>query len=448
MRVVELIRKQRDGVALSETELRFLVQGFANGSIPDYQASAWLMAAWIRGMSQDETFALTRSIKDSGSTMNWRALAPGLSQARFADKHSTGGVGDKVSLLLAPLAACLGVRVPMMSGRSLGHTGGTLDKLESIPGFQIFPEESTLIRGLESFGVAMMGQSELLCPADRKLYSLRDVTGTVESIPLITASIVSKKWAEGVDAIVYDVKCGEAAFMPSLDKARELAQSLVHHSKRAGLAASALITEMEEPLGSCVGNALEVQEILWILSDVYPNERLRKKSQKLISLTHEFCVEMSLLSGVHKERDFALKESRKYLSTGQAKVVFEKMCQNQGSEAFVAGKAELPRAPKQHLFRATQDSYVRQIHARKLGDLGLELGIGRKQLDSRIHPGNGFVCLAESGDLVKPGDVLLELHYEKESELRLVQEAWPEIFEFSTADSVRKRESLILERIS
>jgi pyrimidine-nucleoside phosphorylase len=385
-------------------------------------------------------------MKESGDSMTWKEWSKPLAHSRFADKHSTGGVGDKVSLLLAPLAAAMGLKVPMMSGRSLGHTGGTIDKLESIPGFQVNLERSVLLKGLEEFGVAMMGQSERLCPADRKLYALRDVTGTVESIPLITASIVSKKWAEGVDAIVYDVKCGEAAFMKDRNQARALAQSLVTQSKKVGMAASACITPMNEPWGSCVGNALEVQEVLWILDGRFPDPKLQQKSEPLVELTLQLATEMSFLAGLDASRATAYRRAKECLANGKAKDRFQQMCRHQGSEKFVDGKALLPHAPETFTFRSPQKGYVHKVRALVLGELGLELGLGRKQLDSKIHPGNGFVVWVTEGDLVAEGQPLLELHYDGLHQKKLVEQALGSIFEIQP-EKTHPMMDVVLERI-
>jgi len=406
--VSEIIRKKRRGLPLSSEELGFLVQGFASGSIPDYQISAWLMASFLCGMDREETFVLTALMRNSGKTLDWRKLSSNFQNAHFADKHSTGGVGDKVSLILAPLAACLDLKVPMMSGRGLGHTGGTVDKLETISGFSMRLEEKRMIQCLEEVGICMMSQSADLCPADRKLYSLRDVTATVESIPLITASIVSKKWAEGIDAIVYDVKCGSAAFMQSLEEAENLSRSLVRTSTRAGLKALACITRMEEPLGSYVGNAMEVEESVWILKDEYPSELHKNVIKPLRALCIELSCEMALLAGTRKTMGEARADCEKALSSGKAYGVFEHMLKAQGAHADWFEK--LPRAKHQLVFEAPQSGVVLEIFSRDLGVLGVKLGIGREKSEDAIDPAIGFEVLVRPGESVSKGTPLLKFH--------------------------------------
>lgn len=408
MIVSEIIRKKREGQALEAQELEFLVKGFSDGSIPDYQISAWLMASFLCGLDRGETFALTRLMKDSGKHFDWRSLSSQLKNCKFADKHSTGGVGDKVSLILAPLAVCLDLKVPMMSGRGLGHTGGTVDKLESIPGFSMYPTEKDMIRSLDEVGTVMMAQSAEVCPADKKLYSLRDVTATVESIPLITASIVSKKWAEGVDAIVYDVKCGPAAFMSSLEQATQLASSLVNTSQLTGMASSACITRMDEPLGCMIGNALEVQESLWILSNEYPTELHKSLCANLRDLCVELTVEMAMLAGTRNDRAACIAEARACLENGQALAVFEKMAQQQG--AVDGWREKLPKTSEQFELRAEHEGVVESIDSRALGVMGLDIKIGRKKSEDDVDPAVGFEMLCAPGDTVDKGQALLKVH--------------------------------------
>lgn len=413
--VSELIRKKREGQSLNTEELSQLVEGFANGSIPDYQISAWLMASFLCGMSHEETFLLTRLMRNSGKTFNWRELSSNFAQARFADKHSTGGVGDKVSLILAPLAALLDLKVPMMSGRGLGHTGGTVDKLESISGFSMQPSEKLMIQCLDEVGFVMMSQSHEVCPADRKLYSLRDVTSTVESVPLITASIVSKKWAEGIDAIVFDVKCGSAAFMGHVEEARNLGESLVRTAQLAGLKAVSCITRMEEPLGSMIGNALEVEESLWILSDTYPTETHRRVIEPLKNLCIDLSCEMALLAGTRTDLQTTRDECEKALEDGRAIALFEKMAKAQG--AVDGWRSKLPRTQHCLTVEAPQDGLVAEIHSRKLGILGLSLGIGRQKTEDKVDPAVGFEVLVAPGESVVKGQPLLKLHCHSKADI-------------------------------
>ena len=288
MRAVDLIVKKRQGQSLSDEEISFLIGGYVAGDIPDYQMSSLAMAVFFKGMSAEETGYLTRAMIDSGDTIDLSAI-----RAPLVDKHSTGGVGDKVSLILAPLAAACGCTVPMMSGRALGHTGGTLDKLESIPGYRTDLSVERFTDLLKATGFAMTGQSEQIVPADRKLYALRDVTGTVESIPLITASIMSKKFAEGAQSLVFDVKCGSGAFMKTLDDARELAESLVRTGNSLGRRIRAVISDMEQPLGLMVGNFLEVREVAAVLQGGGPED--------LIDLTIRLTAHMLILAGLHSD---------------------------------------------------------------------------------------------------------------------------------------------------
>jgi pyrimidine-nucleoside phosphorylase len=444
----EILRKKRDGKELSDDELKFLVEGFASGQIPDYQATAWLMASTIKGLSANETLVLTRAMKESGQSLDWRGLSANFKNARFADKHSTGGVGDKVSLILAPVAAALGVKVPMMSGRGLGHTGGTVDKLQSIPGFNMFPSINEMIRGLDEVGVCMMCQSAELCPADRKLYSLRDVTATIESVPLITASIVSKKWAEGVDAIVYDVKCGTGAFMETRDEAVRLAHSLVETSKRAGMAAAAWVTRMEEPLGAFVGNALEVLESVYILRNEFPSPLHKRLAQALGELSLTLAAEMAALAGVQPSFEIAQKKAREALESGAAWKIFEHMCKAQG--APTDWETRLAKAPVVKDYLAPRAGSVGEIHSRELGLAGLRIGVGRQRAEDKVDPATGFELLVARGDKVEEGQPLLRAHLRSGSQFEEIQ---PELSRSFVIRNVMRDEAthptkLAVERIS
>ncbi|MFQ3621407.1 MAG: thymidine phosphorylase, partial [Spirochaetales bacterium] len=306
MRAVDIIRKKRDGEELGEEELRFLIGGCLEGAIPEYQISAWLMAVFFRGMSDRETAHLTKIMIESGETLDLSGL-----EGPFVDKHSTGGVGDKVSLILAPLVACFGIRIPMMSGRSLGHTGGTLDKLEAIPGYQIARDPQEFRKILQQVGYAMTGQSEKIVPADRVLYALRDVTATVESIPLITASILSKKFAEGADSLVFDVKCGDGAFMKTLTEAEALAHSLVHTGRGLNRKVVTVITNMDEPLGRMVGNFLEAEESALCL------QGHTEGREDLMEVTLRLCSWMLVAGGKAKNVDEGICLCRAMLNTGE-----------------------------------------------------------------------------------------------------------------------------------
>jgi len=447
--VSEILRRKRDGEELSEAEILHLVRGAADGSIPDYQISAWLMAAYLKGLTRRETTSLTRGVKESGEFFEWAKLSANFRDARFADKHSSGGVGDKVSLILAPLAACLGMKVPMMSGRSLGHTGGTVDKLESIPGFRMDPTREQMVEWLDRTGVFMTAQTAKLCPADRKLYHLRDVTATIESIPIITASIVSKKWAEGTQAIVFDVKCGEAAFMRSEAQARELGHSLAEVSSQAGLKARATITRMEEPLGAMIGNSLEVFETVAMLGGMPMSAEERRLSSPLLDLTIELTVDMAELSGMNKDQ--ARRDVQRALADGSAWRKFEEMLANQGADARWLEK--LPKAKCTKTLMAKRNGKIAAIHSRALGIEGVRIGVGRDKADGRVHAAAGFEMKVMPGDAVTKGQPLLVIHHDSESVVaaclaRLESEA-NQIFLFvedghTPVDPAR----LVLERIN
>ncbi|WP_293371278.1 thymidine phosphorylase [Nevskia sp.] len=440
--VVELLHKKRDGHELSDQEISFLVRGFSDGSIPDYQVSAWLMAGYLKGFSRRETLFLTRSVKESGRSFDWRSLNSNFKGAVFADKHSSGGVGDKVSLVLAPVAACLGLKVPMMSGRGLGHTGGTVDKLEAIPGFSMQPTERQMIEWLDHTGVCLTAQSADLCPADRKLYSLRDVTATIDSVPLITASIVSKKWAEGVDVVVYDVKCGEAAFMTNLAQARALGSSLVDATSGAGIRTLACISRMDEPLGSMIGNANEVEECLWMMRNDYPSANHRRLAAPLLALSLRLAAEMAVLGGTRSSIEQAQADARAAIESGQALAVFMAIARNQG--AVPGWETRLPQPEVKHAVTATRAGRISHIHARQLGLDGIRLGAGRATAESRIDPAVGIEMAVRPGDTVARGDVLLYLHLRAGQHLEVNLER---IFGFD-ADAEPPAPELLLERIS
>ena len=395
MSAVEIIRKKRDGHSLSPEEIRDFVHAAAMGTWPDYQLSALLMAICIRGMTPEETAILTREMADSGTVFDLSAI-PGIK----VDKHSTGGVGDKVSLVLAPLVAACGAVVPMMSGRGLGHTGGTLDKLESIPGFRVNLSEAEFKSTLAKLGVAMIGQTAEVAPADMKLYALRDVTGTVESIPLITASILSKKLAEGISGLVMDVKCGRGAFMKTLPQARELAQSIARVGKLNGLNVRAIITGMDAPLGRAVGNSLEVIESIEILRGRGPAD--------LRELCLVFAAEMLELAG----KPDGFRQASEALDGGAALDKFRQMIASQGGDpAVVDDPSKLPRAESQTLLFAGQSGFVTEMDAEAVGLAGLELGAGRRRAEDRVDPAVGILVLKKPGEAVRAGETIFEIHH-------------------------------------
>ncbi|MBP7843739.1 MAG: thymidine phosphorylase [Proteobacteria bacterium] len=442
---VDLIRKKQQLGEMSSDEIRDLVQGFLSGDITDYQLTAWIMAAYLNGLNRNETMALTREIKASGESLHWEDLKKTFPSRALADKHSTGGVGDKVSLILVPLAVHLDLIVPMMSGRGLGHTGGTVDKLYSIPGFEmdLSPEERQ--HALKTIHACMLSQTATLCPADKKLYALRDVTGCVDNIPLITASIVSKKWAEGVDNIVYDVKFGEGAFMSSFQDAQKLARSLVDTSRDVGLKARACITRMEEPLGVMIGNALEVEESLWILKNEYPSELHKKISRPLRNLCCALAANMATLSNTRKNYSEAYEECQKYLDSKLGYDYFLKLCELQRAEK--EWWLKLPKANQVFEYKSPKAGFVNKVHSLKLGKLGVEIGIGRQKQEDRIDPRIGFEILSFVGQKVKEGDTLLKAHLAHVTQWKKVQQALSEIFSISD-DKIEEPGELVCETLN
>jgi pyrimidine-nucleoside phosphorylase len=399
MRAVDVIRSKRDGKSLSQDQIGAFVRAATDGSWPDYQLAALLMAIWLRGMSDEEAACLTGAMAHSGTVIDLSDI-PGPK----VDKHSTGGVGDKTSLILAPLAAACGVVVPMMSGRGLGHTGGTLDKLESIPGFRVNLSIAEFRSILQKIGVAMIGQTADVAPADKKLYALRDVTGTVESIPLITASILSKKVAEGIDGLVMDVKCGRGAFMKTKDDARKLATSLVNNGVANGVKTEALITSMDNPLGRTVGNALEVKECI---------ETLRGEGPKdLTELSVELAARMVRLGGLAASDAAATALVRDALTCGRGIEVFRKLVAEQGGDPRVVDNPMmLPAAPHTEMVKADSGGFLAAMDAEAVGRATMVLGAGRDRVEDAVDPAVGAIVRAKIGSRVRPGDPLIELHY-------------------------------------
>ena len=391
MLTASLLAKKRDGQPLSDDEIRWLVDGYGCGEVAEYQMSALAMAICCRGMSARETATLTRAMLDSGDRLPRVGPRPRL------DKHSTGGLGDKVSLALAPLLAACGADVPMISGRGLGRTGGTLDKLEAIPGFRtdLSVEESRGV--LADVGAFVVGASESIAPADRRLYALRDVTGTVESIPLITASILSKKLAAELDGLVMDVKVGSAAFMKTPDQAESLADSLIRVGEQAGLPVRALLTDMDQPLGRAVGNALEVNEAIEVLSGRGPDE--------VRQLTVELVAEAICQSGLCDSLDEAGRRAERGLESGEARERFERMVAAQGGR-FAESLDVAPR----HEIKASRGGFVEAIDCGALGEAVVNLGGGRRRLGDRIDPTVGLTVDVRVGDRVQRGQPILGVH--------------------------------------
>ncbi len=398
----EIIRAKRDGGTLDRAQIDAFVRGLVDGSWSDAQAAALSMALLLNGMTDAETVALTHAMTRSGEVLDWAAAAlPG----PVLDKHSTGGVGDKVSLALAPIVAACGGFVPMISGRGLGHTGGTLDKLESIPGYRTAPDTATLHAALRAAGCAIVGATAQIAPADRRLYAIRDVTATVESISLITASILSKKLAAGLHGLVLDVKCGNGAFAATPDAARALARSLVEVAAGAGLPSRAWITDMNEVLGHSCGNALEVREVLALLQG-------RPGEPRLLEVTRTLSAELLLLGGLAQRRDDALARVDAVLAGGQALERFARMVAALGGPADFVERADayLPTAPVQRVLKASRAGWVGGMATREIGVLLLELGGGRRQAHDAIDPRVGLSGVAPLGRRVAAGDALAIVH--------------------------------------
>ncbi len=396
--LVELIAAKRDGRELAPHQVKRLIESFVAGELADYQMSAFLMAAFLRGMSDVETVALTEAMLESGKVLDLSHI-PGIK----VDKHSTGGVGDKVSLALVPIVAACGVPVPMVSGRGLGHTGGTLDKLEAIPGFNVNLDTDAFARIIREVGGCMIGQTAEVAPADKRIYALRDVTATVESVPLIVASILSKKLAEGIDALVLDVKVGKGAFMKDLDQARTLASALVRVGTRAGKRVVAVLTRMDAPLGRTIGNALETREAIDVLFDRAPAD--------MTECTYALCAEMLLLGDAAKDMAQARERIAEVIRNGKAAEVMEKMIAAQGGNpAVVRNPDVMASAPHVVPVLAPRAGFVRGIDALEMGLSAVTLGAGRTRADQAVDPAVGIVLDAHLGDKVEKGAPLAHVH--------------------------------------
>ncbi|MGA2270028.1 MAG: thymidine phosphorylase [Bryobacteraceae bacterium] len=431
MRTVDLIQRKRDGEELAPEEIEFLVEGYTNGDIPDYQMSSFLMAVFFSGMSDREVSRLTECMLRSGDTVDLSSI-PGVK----VDKHSTGGVGDKTSLIVAPLAAAAGVVVPMMSGRALGHTGGTLDKLESIPGLRTNLTAEEFEKQLSELGLCFIGQTDRLAPADRKLYALRDVTATVESIPLISSSIMSKKLAEGVDALVLDVKVGSGAFMKKQVDARRLAQMMVGIGRRMDKRVQALITDMSQPLGYAIGNALEVMEASQTLQNAGPTD--------LTKLSIELAARMIYLGKRAGSLDEARRLAEEKLVDGSGYRKFKQVVAAQGGNPQALDKFELlPNATGLREVASPRGGYVSSIDAEDIGAASNMIGAGRDKKDDAIDPAVGIILEVKAGEKVEAGSVLCRLYYTKEDRVEEAAEMVEDAFRIS-AQKPEERE-LILE---
>ncbi len=423
-----IIEKKRDGAELGTQEIRAFIEGYTDGSIPDYQMSALAMAIYFKGMTPRETADLTVAMMESGNVID-PARIPGTK----VDKHSTGGIGDKISIPLAPLVAACGAIVPMISGRGLGITGGTLDKLESIPGYRTGLSEEEYFKTLETCGCSMIGQTAEIAPADKKLYALRDVTATVPSIPLIVSSIMSKKMAEGIDALVLDVKCGSGAFMKSLKEARLLAQALVDTGRAMGKKTVALITDMNQPLGRTVGNALEIQESIDILNGIGPAD-----SQ---SLTIELATRMLAVAAPNLRGGSGVSDPALHMKDGSALSTFRKMVACHGGDL----DAGLPVAEKQIPLPAPKSGYVSKADANAIGRASLLLGAGRAKTTDAIDPAVGLSDLKKIGERIEEGEPLCIVHSNGHEDASRLSELLESAFEISSEPV--KSPPLILETI-
>lgn len=428
-----IIEKKRDGYALSPEEVRFFISGFTRGEIPDYQMSALAMAILLRGMDDAETAVLTEAMMLSGAMVDTSGL-PGPK----LDKHSTGGIGDKVSLVLAPLLAACGASIPMISGRGLGISGGTLDKLAAIPGYRTNLTQREFLRVVHECGCSITGQTAELAPADKKLYALRDVTGTVPSIPLIVASIMCKKLAEGIDGLVLDVKCGRGAFMKTLEQAQELARRMVDVGVKMGKKVSAIISAMDEPLGCTVGNALEVIEALEMLRGGGPDD-LRK-------VTTTLSARLLLLGGICKTIHDAEKLIALKIGNGEAMERFSRMVALQGGDVkIVLDTQKLPKARIVKEFPARQSAYVSEVNAELVGRAAVLLGAGRERAADNVNPAVGFSRIRKCGERVETGDALLLIHADDQDKLKRAEQLLDGAFVFSTRNP--EPEKLIIDSI-
>ena len=397
MRMVDLIEKKRDGQALSKEEIHFIIGGYVQGDIPDYQMAAWAMAIFFRGMSLEETAELTSAMAQSGDQLDLSGLG-----GRFVDKHSTGGVGDKTTLLLGPMVASCGVLVAKMSGRGLGHTGGTIDKLSSVPGFRVELSQAEFLAQVQKIGLSVIAQSGNLVPADKKLYALRDVTATVSSIPLIASSVMSKKIAAGAQGIVLDVKYGSGAFMKTVEEAQRLATIMVNIGKALGRQTIAVLSNMNQPLGRAVGNSLEVLEVADALQGKGPRD--------LLEVSLELGAWMLVAGGAVANVETGRERLRQSLASGAAWNKFLSFLTEQGGDAQAVIDRRLKVAPSNLPILARETGYVQLFDAHKIGSLAMVLGAGRVTKESPIDLGAGVVLMKKAGEWVEAGEPILQLY--------------------------------------
>ena len=435
MNTVEIIRKKRNGNELSKEEISFLISSYTKNKIPDYQFSAFLMASFLKGMTKKETSYLTKEMLYSGKVIDLKSI-PGIK----IDKHSTGGVGDKASLILAPIAAAAGINVPMISGRGLGHSGGTLDKLESIPGFRTDLNLTEYKNVIKKCGAVLIGQTKDIAPADKLIYSLRDVTATVESIPLITASIMSKKLAEGIDGLVLDVKTGNGAFMKTQKEAEELALSLISTAKSFNKKVIAFITDMNQPLGNYIGNWLEVYESIKVLRNEIDENDLSILSTTLSGA-------MIYLGRKASSINEGIEISKKLIKSGKAFDKFIEIVKLQGGDVkLVENPEKYPKAKFVEKIFAPRNGYLKETDNYRIGIAALELGAGRKTKEDKIDPKAGIIIKSKIGDFIKKGSEIAELHSNAVNKLNYVKAWFPEVFTYS--DKPIKKLKLIKKTIT
>lgn len=419
MNMYDIITKKKHGEALTDVEIKYFVEGYTSGAIPDYQASALTMAICLRGMNEEETLALTMAMANSGDTVDLSEFG-----SLTVDKHSTGGVGDKTTLIVAPIVSSLGAKVAKMSGRGLGHTGGTVDKLESFPGYDVALSPEAFREQVRKIGIAVIGQSGNLAPADKKLYALRDVTATVDSIPLITSSIMSKKLAAGTKSIVLDVKCGSGAFMETVEDARTLAENMVKIGKASGRRVAALITNMDRPLGHAVGNILEVKEALRVLSGDGPDDL----TEVCLALASEM-VSLALEVGHDEAMDMCLKA----ISSGEAKRKFREWIATEGGEAKYVDAPELfPEAKYSKDVLSEHDGYIAHMNTERIGSVAVTLGAGRATKEDAIDYSAGLIINKKTGDYVTRGEVIATLYTNKPEVLDAAENAYLNAVEFKS----------------
>jgi len=432
VRAVDIIIKKRQGLELTKEEIHFIIDGYVKGEIPDYQVSALLMAICFQGLNSKEQINLTMEMLNSGEKIDLSSI-----QGVCVDKHSTGGVGDKTTLVIAPIIAACGLKIAKMSGRGLGHTGGTLDKLESIPGFQIAISPENFFKQVQEIGIAVVGQTANITPADKKLYALRDVTGTVDSIGLIAGSIMSKKLASGAHSILLDVKVGDGAFMQTLEEAQVLARAMVNIGNSCGRKTVAMLTDMDQPLGEAVGNSLEVIEVIETLKGRGPAD--------FTTLCHEICMEMLLMTNFAKDELEAKQRIAMVLQDGSAIEKLRQMILYQGGNPEVINDYQLFTQAKNIItIKSETSGYIKKIHTHSIGDAAMILGAGRKTKDDIVDPSVGIKVLTKVGNFVNKGDILAQIYAngkEEANALRITQQA------FEMTKEVVQKNKIVLDII-